>query len=207
MLIRARDLQLIAEGRISVVFRRWVRPTVRTGGTLRTAVGVLAIESVEPVVDDGIAPSDAVAAGYADLDALRAELNKRLHGSLFRIRLRLQGPDPRAALRARAQVTLQEAAALGARLDGLDRRSRHGPWTFETLQAIAGTPSCRAADLALRLGLDKEGLKAGIRQLKKPGPDRKPGGRLSAVASRAGVAGAYCARRRPWAARPAAPEA
>lgn len=40
MLIRSRVLTEIAAGRVRLAFRRWRRPTVVAGGTLRTAVGV-----------------------------------------------------------------------------------------------------------------------------------------------------------------------
>ena len=45
MLFRLDELRRIGEGEITVAFRRWRRPTVKAGGTLRTKVGVLAIES------------------------------------------------------------------------------------------------------------------------------------------------------------------
>ena len=41
MLLRSSALDRITRGEISVVYRRWRKPTVRTGGTLRTAVGIL----------------------------------------------------------------------------------------------------------------------------------------------------------------------
>ena len=47
MLIRRNVLESIRAGRIRLAFRRWKRPTVRAGGTLRTAVGVLQIEAVD----------------------------------------------------------------------------------------------------------------------------------------------------------------
>ena len=43
MLLRMAVLERIVSGEISLVFRRWRRPTVRAGGNLRTALGVLRI--------------------------------------------------------------------------------------------------------------------------------------------------------------------
>ena len=43
MLFRQDVLRRIGEGEVTLAFRRWLRPTVRAGGTLRTRVGVLAI--------------------------------------------------------------------------------------------------------------------------------------------------------------------
>jgi hypothetical protein len=52
VLFRQDVLRRIGEGEVTVAFRRWRRPTVRAGGTLRTKAGVLAIESVEVVGED-----------------------------------------------------------------------------------------------------------------------------------------------------------
>lgn len=169
MLIPLRDLQLISEGRITVAFRRWVRPTVKSGGTIRTAVGVLAIESVDAIAERDILEADASAAGFSDVEALRAALNRRTGGTLYRVRLRLQGPDPRATLRANAEIAEQEVESLRVKLARLDNNSEVGAWTLRTLETIRSNPRCRAADLALRLGLQKDWLKVNIRKLKELG--------------------------------------
>ncbi len=44
MLLKMAVLRRIKDGEVSVVFRRWRRPTVTAGGTLKTAVGLLNIE-------------------------------------------------------------------------------------------------------------------------------------------------------------------
>jgi hypothetical protein len=98
MLIRADVLELIGRGEITLAFRRWRRPTVRTGGTLRTAIGVLAIDSVEPVALADITASDARIAGYRDRAELTAWLESR-EGEIYRVALRFVGEDPRISLR------------------------------------------------------------------------------------------------------------
>lgn len=40
MLLDGPTLEGIVSGRIRIVFRTWRRPTVKTGGTLRTRIGV-----------------------------------------------------------------------------------------------------------------------------------------------------------------------
>lgn len=55
MLFERETLTAIEEGRVTVAFRRWRRPTVRAGGTLTAAVGVLSIDAVEEVADVGLA--------------------------------------------------------------------------------------------------------------------------------------------------------
>ena len=49
MLLTRATLEAIAAGTVTLAFRRWRRPTVRTGGTLTTAIGVLSIDDVSPV--------------------------------------------------------------------------------------------------------------------------------------------------------------
>ena len=80
MLFRQDVLRRIAEGEVTLAFRRWRRPTVKAGGTLRTRVGVLAIDSVEPVDEDQVTDADARRAGAADREALLAGL--RAEGTL-----------------------------------------------------------------------------------------------------------------------------
>jgi hypothetical protein len=41
MIFRLPVLEAIRRGEVTLAFRRWVRPGVRPGGTLRTAVGVV----------------------------------------------------------------------------------------------------------------------------------------------------------------------
>lgn len=59
MLIRLPVLRAIAAGDVDTVFRRQKRPTVRTGGTLRTAVGVLDIVSVDRIEPGDVTDDDA----------------------------------------------------------------------------------------------------------------------------------------------------
>jgi hypothetical protein len=77
MLLKRTILDGIADGRISLVFRRWRRPTVKKGGTLNTAIGVLAIDDIALIDARAIADQDSIQAGYATLAALKAELSKR----------------------------------------------------------------------------------------------------------------------------------
>lgn len=49
MLIQAHVLEGIRRGEVTLAFRRWRRPTVRSGSTLLTPVGQLAIAAVDVV--------------------------------------------------------------------------------------------------------------------------------------------------------------
>jgi hypothetical protein len=167
VLFRLDELRRIGEGEITLAFRRWRRPTVRAGGTLRTKAGVLAIESVEPIAEADVTDADARRAGATDRDELLARL--RPEGELHRVEFRLAGPDPRIALRRRSRISAAERAEIDARLARLDAASRHGPWTRTVLGLIAERPATRAPDLAASLGRETAPFKADVRKLKELG--------------------------------------
>jgi hypothetical protein len=167
MLFRQDVLRRIAEGDVTLAFRRWRRPSVKAGGTLRTRVGVLAIDSVELVDDEQVTDADARRAGAADREALLAGLSGE--GALHRIEFRLAGPDPRIALRKRSRISPTERAEIDARLARLDAASRHGPWTAAVLGLIAERPATRAPDLAALVGRETVPFKADVRKLKELG--------------------------------------
>ena len=48
MLFRPVDLRRIADGEITLAFRRWERPRVNPGSRQRTPVGVLAFDAQPP---------------------------------------------------------------------------------------------------------------------------------------------------------------
>lgn len=166
MLFKQHILDGIAAGRVTLALRRWRRPSVKAGGTLHTAVGLLSIDDVAPCSNSSLTDADARAAGFADLSALLAELAAQRAGQLYRIRFRLIGADPRIALREDAALSPDQTAALLARLARLDKA---GAWTRATLQAIADHEGRRAGDLAAMLGRDKDWLKLHIRKLKNLG--------------------------------------
>jgi hypothetical protein len=167
VLFRAADLPRIRRGEITVAFRRWKRPTVRAGGTLQTPVGVLAIDAVDPIEADAITAEDLRRAGFADRADLFAAL--RPEGELHRVAFHLAGPDPRIALRERAELDADERAGIAARLARFDAAGRDGPWTAATLALIAEHPGRRAGDLAAELGRERLPFKADVRKLKALG--------------------------------------
>lgn len=169
MLFRKATLEAIAAGKVRCAFRRWRRPTVKTGGTLRTAVGLLRVERVTPVDPAEISEDDARRAGYGSKRLLVDELNAHTAGTVYRIDLHREGPDPREALRERAALSPAECAALRAKLDRFDAGSPHGPWTRRTLAVIAAAPCRPAADLARQLHVPRDWLKLRVRQLKDLG--------------------------------------
>ncbi len=164
MLFKAAVLERIGRGEVTLAFRRWTKPTVKAGGTLRTAAGVLAIDSVEPVDLAALSEADIRAAGYASREALEGDL--RPAGDLYRIAFHVAGEDPRENLRENDTLDADDMVALNARLERLDRASA---WTGSVLSMIAEKDGRTAAEMAERLGVEKLALKRKIRQLKELG--------------------------------------
>lgn len=157
MLFRRETLEGIANGAITLAFRRWRSPAATTGGTQRTACGVVRFGSVERIGVEAIRIGDAVAAGYTDHDALLRELNDRT-GDLYRIELAGIDSDPRETLREETDVEPDVLAWL-TRID----------WALPILKAIERAPEVRAADIAEPMGMPRDRFKARVRELKNRG--------------------------------------
>jgi hypothetical protein len=160
----------IADGSVTVIFRRWRRTQVVAGHRYRTGRSMIEVESVEVVDPVTITDTDAHRAGYRT----RAELVTDLRGGpslpVYRIGFhRLDEPDPREVLAADDVLTIDDVAEVDRRLDRLDRASATGPWTAATLATIAAHPGTRAADLAAALGRDMPPFKVDVRKLKNLG--------------------------------------
>jgi len=168
MLIRKPTLERIKSGEVDLAFRRWKRPTVKGGGTLKTAVGLLRIRRVEATTLRSISRADAQRAGYSELKALQRELSAR-DGRIYRIELAYDGEDPRIALRRDDELTADETEEVVRRLQRMDSRAPTGAWTTDVLTAIEASPMTRAAELAARLGFEKDQLKVRVRRLKNIG--------------------------------------
>ncbi len=169
MLIKRAVLDRIVSGEIDLIYRRWKKPTVVAGGSLRTSVGMLEIVAVDRVVKRRITAADATRAGYTTRVALLHDLDRRDSGDDYRIEVRAGGADPRIALRERADLTSDELDELVDRLDRLDRASRTGPWTRPTLRLLDAKPHQRAQDLAESVGRDTPSFKRDVSKLKKLG--------------------------------------
>lgn len=168
MLFRREELEGIAAGRVTLAFRRWDRPRAVPGARHRTAAGELEILRVDEVDADAITEADARAAGAPSRDALLQGL-RRDRPRTYRVALRLAGPDRRAALRERTDLSGADGAELAARLARLDRAAARGPWTGRVLRLIARRPAERAAALAGELALPPEAFKRDVRKLKELG--------------------------------------
>ena len=185
MLIKNVVLERIRSGEIDTLFRRQKRPTVKTGGSLRTQSGMLDIVRVDAIELGDINLSDARRAGFDTTEQLVAELTRKPDGDFYRVRVRVGGVDPRVVLRERATVTAEELAAIRQRLDRLDSHSGRGVWTRQFLTIISERPHVRAPDLAASIGWETKPFKANVAKLKglgltishSPGYELSPRGR------------------------------
>ncbi|WP_077959676.1 hypothetical protein [Ensifer adhaerens] len=168
MLFRQNVLAGIASGDVTLAFRRWTKPTVKAGGNLRTAIGVLAIDAVDEIAEGAITDGEARRAGFADLGALLKELAVRAEGRCYRIAFHRTGDDPRIALRETADVDSEGRAEIDRKLARFDQ-SAGIPWTSPVLQLIAARDGTTAAELSAAIGMEKLKLKARIRKLKELG--------------------------------------
>jgi hypothetical protein len=107
---------------------------------------------------------------------------------------------PQRTVRASADLTDDDRAAIATRLARMDRRE---PWTGTVLRLIAERPGVRAPDLAASLGRETLPFQRDVRELTEP--HREPGGGLPAVSARPGLPAAVStaftpepAQWRPW---------
>ncbi|HSJ45821.1 MAG TPA: hypothetical protein VK923_14160 [Euzebyales bacterium] len=159
----------LANGSVQLAFRRWRRPTVRAGGTLRSPVGVLAIDEVRAIEPCEITDADAVRAGHADRQDVLDALQPGADRTLYRIAFHVVGDDPRIVLRSQADLGDADIVHLADALDRLDAASADGAWTRDVLEQIARRPSVRAPDLAAEAGQETLRFKRRVRRLKELG--------------------------------------
>jgi hypothetical protein len=160
----------LADGSITLAFRRWRRGQVVAGHQYRTGLGMVLAETVDVVGTADITEADAHDAGFSSAEALVGDLRGDPGLPLYRIRFRrVDGPDPRDALAAAASLTPDETAALAMRLARMDAASRRGPWTSEVLTQIASQPGVSSALLAPELDWDRPDYKQHVRRLKALG--------------------------------------
>ena len=168
MLLKKSALDAIVGGEVTLQFRRWKRPTVQTGGTLKTAVGIIAIDRVEPVTRASLTERDARAAGFASRKDLLSTLDGRA-GRLHRVALHYQGEDERVSLRKQRISRQKDMMQLAERLERMDKASRGDLWTQAYLELIGDHRGLPAADLAAKVGTKKPLFKARVRRLKELG--------------------------------------
>src|SRR6478609_9099929 len=98
MLLPPKVAHGVADGSVTLAFRRWRKQDVNVGSAFRTVSGVVRVDEVGVVDPDAITDDEAVAAGWPDAARLRRQLDKVTEGETYRVVLSWAGPDPRIAL-------------------------------------------------------------------------------------------------------------
>jgi hypothetical protein len=178
MLFTAATLDGLVEGSVSATYRQWTTVRPRVGSRFTTRVGVVEVAAITPIEPDSLSDDDARTAGFADRAALLHWIEKSVRGSadtrrdgpgrLYRIDLRLAGPDPRVALRADTALDPATLAGLRTKLDRMDAAADR-PWTRSVLGQIGARPGVVSTVLAADAGQDRALYKNRVRRLKALG--------------------------------------
>lgn len=166
MIFKVHQLNGIKSGSISLAFRRWEKPNVKKGSTMKTAVGVIIVHDVESISDERITQRDAVKAGYGDVATLLRDLAKG-KGDIYKVTVGYLSEDPRLELRETINISESEFQNIKVKLERLDKT--RGPWTLKFLKLIKKYPERRAGDLAEMVQMDKLDFKLNVRKLKNLG--------------------------------------
>lgn len=160
MLFKERFWAGLREGSLTVTYRRWQRPSVKTGGTLVSPGGLLAIDSVEAIDDAQVDDEAARRAGYESRTQLFESL--RGDGQLYCVHFHRIGDDPRVSLRERTELTAPERNAIATTL-------KRNDWAVPYLRLIQTSPGTVSTELAARAGVERLVFKQRVRRLKALG--------------------------------------
>jgi hypothetical protein len=162
----------LADGTITLTFRRWKRAQAKVGGRSRvpgTGI-VLAIDAVDVMPVTGITDAEARRTGAVDRAALLARLGDLpADATVWRIAFHRVADDEGPGLAGQAELSADDLAELDRRLARLDAASTHGRWTGRVLQLIADHPAVVSTKLAEAAGRDRPAFKLDVRKLKKLG--------------------------------------
>ncbi|MGZ8763038.1 MAG: hypothetical protein ACXW2Y_06910 [Acidimicrobiia bacterium] len=164
----------LADGSITVTFRRWRRTQVRVGGVYRIGPVDLTVDRIRRVPIDRISERDARRAGFADRAALvaflgppRADATEEL---IWRIDFHCEPATAKPV--PSGKLTPDDVDELRRRLDRLDANGptgSTGPWTRAVLELIARRPGVVSTELATELGRERAPFKIDVRKLKRLG--------------------------------------
>jgi hypothetical protein len=163
----------LADGSITLTFRRWKRPPAKVGGRSRiprTDI-VLAIDALDRVRVADITDDEARRAGAADRAAVVARLGKDVtpETEVWRVAFHRVAGEDGPSIADRDDLGPDDLAELDRRLARLDAASKHGPWIAAALELIAAKPGVVSTVLADEMGYDRPTFKLDVRKLKRLG--------------------------------------
>ena len=168
MLFNLATLNGLVDGTVTATYRRWRTPRARAGSRFTTRAGVVEVLALTKVDGSRLTNADAAAAGFPSKAALLKWTRAKQTGTLYRIDLRLAGPDPRIALRGAADLSASELQSLDAKLTRMDHAAPE-PWTRPVLRQIEQHPAVVSTELAAAAGLPRDYYKIRVRRLKALG--------------------------------------
>ncbi|MHC4991948.1 MAG: ASCH domain-containing protein [Planctomycetota bacterium] len=176
MLFKKKFLAGLRDGSIDLTFRRWSRPQVKVGGRYRfDARSLVVVDAVDTVPLGQVKAAEARRAGFDGVDSLRDEL-RRGNASPLTSRTRVYRVafhhEAEAKTGPQTSGSASDADVIVERLKRMDRLSKHGTWTRETLALVKAHPRQAASTLAPRLKRELRSFKADVRKLKGLGLTR-----------------------------------
>jgi len=170
MLFKTKFHEGIRNGSITLTFRAWKSARAKVGKQYRFGPEEGVEDgAVDEVVISAITDEEACRSGFGSVSEFRTFLMKHSpeavtpKSTLFRVSfhyVKISDEVPQADL------SLEKIAA---KLKKMDRLSKHGAWTRQTLEIIAQNPRTAASKLAPLLGRETRAFKADVRKLKKMG--------------------------------------
>jgi hypothetical protein len=166
----------LRDGSITESYRVWSRPQVKPGGRYKTPAGMIEVAAIDLVKLSTVNDAAARRSGFDHRDELVRSLSRsarkslRASSNVYRVKLRFAGKITKADLPpSDADWSADDLAAMTARLDKMDRLSRHGPWTGPVLRLIESRPQTAASKLAPTFQRETRDFKVDVRKLKKLG--------------------------------------
>src|SRR6188768_3550517 len=109
MLFASRFVPGIANGSVTLTFRRWRTRQAIVGHRYRTLAGMIEVDEVSMVEPGSITDVEARSSGYEDASTLVADLRGDPSLPVTRVRFRaVDGPDPRSVLAGDDDLTAHD---------------------------------------------------------------------------------------------------
>jgi hypothetical protein len=166
MLFKRQVLEGIARGEVTLAFRRWKRPQIRSSGRLRTALGEVRFGEVQLIEATAVSENEARKAGFETLAALMHDLHSGDDRQLFRIEINGLDDDTRAELRADDELDDETVAVLTEKLQRWDQSNNMAGYHRGILKEISENPGVPAARLADLFKVEKMKFKRDVSKLK-----------------------------------------